>query len=48
MPNPWLNEHKSMAAMNYFLILFITKTRLPFTCTQDSTIDKNNLYELDM
>jgi hypothetical protein len=20
MPNPWLNEHKSMAAMNYFLI----------------------------
>jgi hypothetical protein len=19
MPNPWLNEHKSMAAMNYFL-----------------------------
>jgi hypothetical protein len=21
MPNPWLNEHKSTAAMNYFLIL---------------------------
>jgi hypothetical protein len=21
MPNPWLNEHKSKAAMNYFLIL---------------------------
>ena len=20
MPNPWLNEHKSTAAMNYFLI----------------------------
>ena len=28
MPNPWLNEHKSTAAMNYFLILCydVTKT----------------------
>ena len=28
MPNPWLNEHKSTAAMNYFLILcyHVTKT----------------------
>jgi hypothetical protein len=23
MPNPWLDEHKSTAAMNYFLNVFI-------------------------
>jgi hypothetical protein len=27
MPNPWLNEHKSTAAMNYFLILVWLRVR---------------------
>jgi hypothetical protein len=27
MPNPWLNEHKSKAAMNYFLILTLITTK---------------------
>ena len=32
MPNPWLNEHKSMAAMNYFLniVRFGEKLNLVF------------------
>jgi len=34
MPNPWLNEHKSTAAMNYFLINVSMIFRLDFGTVQ--------------